>query len=503
MKRIIKRFSALLTGLAVVLAFCFFVIPERDEKTSITALAEEVVESREEYYENENLFFVGSVSDYRINSFGVGFQISDFVLSGINLDSAISFVINLTKIPVLSLTEITFSADFDGLPRFLVCFYDSSDIVITGSVGSGWFFNSYYNAFCWNSSENVAHLSIPSNAVSMCFGVCFYSSTLPFGQRFSVSNYMISIGDTVKPYQPSFQDIYNNGYDKGEQAGHDSGYQSGYDQGVADTSDTLDLGVFRNCTFSAVLTYGDDSVINVTDFVPGFTYNSVLTKKLWDSYMVKPGDDSVYLEICELTINFAEYFNYATFPVYFSGASVVTDATFIDSSGNRYSAQITPWQSEQALAGDYYRILVSDTNVSTFQVTSLTVRFGRASDTLESGVFSAMSGSYLVGYDSGYNSGLVDGKSEGLSQGREEGYQSGYDSGYDSGYATGKADAFSQINNSSLAESVRAFMFSLFDAPVSTFLGAFNFSWDAFDIGSLVAFIFTMIVIIGFVKVWL
>ena len=497
MKRIIKFFSVLLTGLALVFSFCFFMIPEITEKSFVMVSAEENSEEA-----------VRSVSsDFDLSKYPSANLIPFPYTSKSQTINGITFTIN-------SDGSVTLSGSWTGpessISDFSLCSPFSLPVgnyFLSGCPSGG---GSYsYRIFLFFSGASSIYISDTGSGISFSVTESIsYNLVIRIGSDIgTVDNLvfypMINQGSIAYPYQPYIPNLIQQGYDEGEQAGHDSGYQSGYDQGVADTSDTLDLGVFRNCTFSAVLTYGDDSVINVTDFVPGFTYNSVLTKKLWDSYMVKPGDDSVYLETCELTINFVESFNYATFPVYFSGSSVVTDATFIDSSGNRYSAQITPWQSEQALAGDYYRILVSDTNVSTFQVTSLTVRFGRASDTLENGVFSAMSGSYLVGYDSGYNSGLVDGKSEGLSQGREEGYQSGYDSGYDSGYATGKADAFGQINNSSLAESVRAFLFSLFDAPVSTFLGAFNFSWDAFDIGSLVAFIFTMIVIIGFVKVWL
>ena len=43
-------------------------------------------------------------------------------------------------------------------------------------------------------------------------------------------------------------------------------------------------------------------------------------------------------------------------------------------------------------------------------------------------------------------------------------------------------------------------MFSLFDAPVSTFLNTFNISYDGFDLGALVAFIFTGIVVIAVVR---
>ena len=90
----------------------------------------------------------------------------------------------------------------------------------------------------------------------------------------------------------------------------------------------------------------------------------------------------------------------------------------------------------------------------------------------------------------------------GYEQGYEEGQTVGYDQGYDKGYQIGKAETLETISDEDLPASVRSFVFSLFDAPVSTFLNAFNLSWDGFDFGGLVAFIFTAVVIVGFVKIW-
>ena len=72
--------------------------------------------------------------------------------------------------------------------------------------------------------------------------------------------------------------------------------------------------------------------------------------------------------------------------------------------------------------------------------------------------------------------------------------------GYDKGYNDGKTDALSQLSDEPLSQSLRGFVFSLFDAPVSTFLNTFNISYDGFDLGALVAFIFTGIVVIAVVR---
>ena len=117
-------------------------------------------------------------------------------------------------------------------------------------------------------------------------------------------------------------------------------------------------------------------------------------------------------------------------------------------------------------------------------------------DTLYNANVLSKSGGYLNGYDNGYNEGFSNGHTDGVLDGRKE----GFDNGYNEGYSKGKTDAFSQLSDEPLSNSIRGFVFSLFDAPVSSFLSAFNLSYDGFDIGALVAFIFTGIVVIAVVR---
>ena len=108
---------------------------------------------------------------------------------------------------------------------------------------------------------------------------------------------------------------------------------------------------------------------------------------------------------------------------------------------------------------------------------------------------------YDYGFDQGYKNGMQesfqDGYNKGYSDGNLEGFQDGHDEGYNVGLAVGK----NSVSGNTLATSVKSFVFSLFDAPVSTFMDVFNFDYDGFNIGALVAFIFSIAIVAGVLKV--
>ena len=112
--------------------------------------------------------------------------------------------------------------------------------------------------------------------------------------------------------------------------------------------------------------------------------------------------------------------------------------------------------------------------------------------------FSTKSG-FSAGYTLGYDEGLKTGQGNldsTYNKGFSEGQQVGYDKGFEIGIQTGQ----SSVSSDALSNSVRSFVFSLFDAPVSTFTSAFNFEYDGFSIGVLVSFIFTVVVVSGVLR---
>lgn len=477
MKKLIKRIASVLTGLAVMFSVGFFMVSEREEQAPITVSAEEVTE-RTDYYENENLFYVGNVSDYVGVSSAVGFQISGLTLSGFNLDSAISFVVNSTKIPVLSLDQLVFSADSDGSLRFLVRFYNSSNSIISVSVSSPWFFNTYYNAYVFQGADSVGYMTIPSGAVSMCFGFCFYSTSVPFGTRLTVKNYMVNRGDTVKPYQPSFRDFYNDGYIDGDINGHDKGYKEGYNEGYSNAVNALGTGL---------LTKGNSTYLDTNLAPPGqgitasATSTGTLTMAFTASY------NGILILKCSRQYRNG---NKLTITVD-SVSSPVIFRTFVLDFNNGTSFSYEVFRLEATSTGYTKEVSIDlpiSTNVgfSNFSMVTESVPGSSVIENLSIDVTAGSGDYYQNGYEQGY----------------EEGQTVGYDQGYDKGYQIGKAETLETISDEDLPASVRSFVFSLFDAPVSTFLNAFNLSWDGFDFGGLVAFIFTAVVIVGFVKIW-
>ena len=303
---------------------------------------------------------------------------------------------------------------------------------------------------------------------------------------------MLNVGETAYPYSPPYDLIYNDGYESGENAGH----EVGYDEGYKDASDTLNLGVLYGATVSGIFTYTNGQTLTLTNGKPDFSYNSLNFNSIWGQYELYNGDGDNTLERADITLNFKTPFQYNAFPLYFLGDSDVMSATFITTGSERYSADITKY-ADTSIGDEYALIKIRDENIPTsIEVKALTIYFGRATDTLYNANIFSLSGGFLNGYDNGYNEGFSNGHTNGVLDGRQE----GYDNGYNEGYSKGKTDALSQLSDEPLSQSIRGFVFSLFDAPVSTFLNTFNISYDGFDLGALVAFIFTGIVVIAVVR---
>lgn len=303
---------------------------------------------------------------------------------------------------------------------------------------------------------------------------------------------MLNVGETAYPYSPPYDLIYNDGYESGENAGH----EVGYDEGYKDASDTLNLGVLYGATASGIFTYTNGQTLTLANGKPDFSYNSLNFNSIWGQYELYNGDSDNTLERADITLNFKTPFQYNAFPLYFLGDSDVMSATFITTGNERYSADITKY-ADTSIGDEYALIKIRDENIPTsIEVKALTIYFGRATDTLYNANIFSLSGGFLNGYDNGYNEGFSNGHTNGVLDGRQE----GYDNGYNEGYSKGKTDALSQLSDEPLSQSIRGFVFSLFDAPVSTFLNTFNISYDGFDLGALVAFIFTGIVVIAVVR---
>ena len=108
---------------------------------------------------------------------------------------------------------------------------------------------------------------------------------------------------------------------------------------------------------------------------------------------------------------------------------------------------------------------------------------------------------YDVGYGDGYKNGHTDGYGGGYRAAYDIGYDSGFDDGHDEGYNIGLTVGKNSITGDALGTSIKSFVFSLFDAPVSTFMSVFNFEYDGFNIGALVSFLFSLAIVSAVLKV--
>ena len=388
----------------------------------------------------------------------------------------------------------TANSSFVLVSNILPIRLDKSKKYVLSGCPSGGGFESY-RIFIQNTTYKQGYSDIGKGVVFTTEYTDYYIYIIIWN-GFTVNNLtfkpMLNVGETAYPYSPPYDLIYNDGYESGENAGH----EVGYDEGYKDASDTLNLGVLYGATVSGIFTYTNGQTLTLTNGKPDFSYNSLNFNSIWGQYELYNGDGDNTLERADITLNFKTPFQYNAFPLYFLGDSDVMSATFITTGSERYSADITKY-ADTSIGDEYALIKIRDENIPTsIEVKALTIYFGRATDTLYNANIFFLSGGFLNGYDNGYNEGFSNGHTNGVLDGRQE----GYDNGYNEGYSKGKTDALSQLSDEPLSQSIRGFVFSLFDAPVSTFLNTFNISYDGFDLGALVAFIFTGIVVIAVVR---
>ena len=315
----------------------------------------------------------------------------------------------------------------------------------------------------------------------------------PFNNdAYYVSLYKNANSNFYTPSLLGYYDIaYKDGYEAGKQEGHKEGYEEGYEIGKKDGYEEGFAAGYNDGYGKAVdvlatglLTKGNSSYINkqLAPSVSGFScnaYSNYFTYSYAASY-----SGLLYLNCAR------SYSNGYKLKIKVESVTVETvfSAMLLDletSSSAMYEVFRLPVVSSATTYEKVVNLPVSTTrSFKSFVITPASAPSGGTIKGLEIEVVGSEKDYYDNGYDNGYS----------------EGQKFGYDSGYTKGYAMGKSDAMSQMSDSDLPSSVPSFVFSLFDAPVSSFLSAFNLSYDGFDLGSLVAFIFTAIVIVGVIR---
>ena len=325
---------------------------------------------------------------------------------------------------------------------------------------------------------------------------------------------MLNAGETAYPYQPPFDLIwkdgykvgYDNGYVVGTTDGYDTGYgygkEDGYKEGYGDGISVSEYGVFYGANISGKI------IGKYTNASQTSTSSEEIAFGIVNPTLVSGGFDFTYLRgnlqssapygwmETEVTVIFKNIVPISMVDLMATGvaSSLSSSFTFLDTNGKLHTAQ---WK-QNAESGVWYSSFI-DPSVTTenLAISRMTFRWSGGAAGLDVTI-SQDNIKYYTGYNQGYNEGLTQGTTEGY----ENGYKEGYDEGEDFGYDKGKAEMASQISDTDLTKAVKTFVFSLFDAPVDSFLSMFNFEWAGFDLRGIVTLVITIPVIIFLVK-WL
>ena len=369
---------------------------------------------------------------------------------------------------------------------------------LSGCVGgsfSTYYFQPYIDGVAQNAQFNKA---VTYNWNGSLIFLKFFAMVGTTFDNFLLKP-MLNVGDTAYPFIPNLDGVRQDGYEDGENAGHEAGYQEGHEAGYkegyeAGKKDGYEEGFAAgyndgygkavDVLATGLLTKGNSSYINKQLASGGSgiscnAYSDYFTYSYAASY-----SGLLYLNCAR------SYSNGYKLKIKVESVTVETvfSAMLLDletSSSAMYEVFRLPVVSSATTYEKIVNLPVSTTrSFKSFVITPASAPSGGTIKGLEIEVVGSEKDYYDNGYDNGYS----------------EGQKFGYDSGYTTGYAMGKSDAMSQMSDSDLPSSVRSFVFSLFDAPVTSFLSAFNLSYDGFDLGSLVAFIFTAIVIVGVIR---
>lgn len=384
---------------------------------------------------------------------------------------------------------------------------------------------------------------------------------------------MITKGETVYPYMPSFDLLYANVYDKIYDSAYDEGYdsgltdgeESGYESGFLDGySGGLEFsfgrqGLINPNTVDSVVTWGtasDGSGALKSDISSYFlsydnytqdisTGLSLLDTSFGECYPEYKSFSSVVISF-KKTFNLRDlnlllrsgsddcptYIGSLYFSVGFpnSGTEVLTVKTNVTDYVDFYEGgfySINSSLSKTDFYFDHVQIMINhwgqpdnDVLMSCLAGSPL-LNFYVSNELLADEVLKAeydkgyaagvdigVKDGYKVGYNKGVETGTGNGYNDGYEVGKVVGYDEGkvvgYDEGYENGVAVGKiegkkegyAAGIASADSTDLGQSIESFIFALFDAPINSFMSVFNFEVLGFDVGGLVSFIFTMLVIV-------
>lgn len=289
-------------------------------------------------------------------------------------------------------------------------------------------------------------------------------------------SFMFNEGDVALPYQPNLQSIYdsayNNGLEDGYNNGLEDGYSGGYGQAVKDFT-------------SGLLATLEPNSVSIMFENPGTAIYYSFNNKIFNYAF---GEDPQ--GILSLGLNYPIRNGYRlTITVDSCTSPTLFSVWFVDpvlSVGYTFDLFTIPICTETTS----FEVLVDCPISSTMESSVLFISPAsmESADTRKGTIFNfklEVQTQEQDFYDNGYEIGY------------DDGYKLGFDGGHRKGYAEGINDANAKLDDSSLTGSVTSFVFSLFDAPIDSFMGAMNLQYDGFNLGDLLSFIFTILLIVG------
>ena len=466
---------------AVMLALVSVFATLETQKEEIRASAEEGTEETSEeetIYPTDNLFDINNaekVSGHpsfsrNENQITVFYSlVSTYKSANVLLDT--SLVGKTISLTALAMT--------DGINNTYIRIQWVSDIGLAGGE------EIHSNIITGNSFQKLTLTGVVPESPGGGFNnlcIMFYlnvTSSLETGVVYSSTfkDIMLNLGEVAYPYRPCNKHFYDKGYTQGKADGKEEGYTEGYQ----DASDTLNLGVLKGSKISASLTYSDNTKATITNEDPTFTYNGIDFRPSRDKW-----EASKMLEDSLVTVNFANSFSYKAFPLRFQGSSDVMSGTFLSTDGKKYSFNIERTDLPEGVVPGQF--VISGSYPDNLQIKSVTIQFGRATDTLE-GVLLSVSGQYQNGYANGYNDGFADNDSY------SKGYVAGRDFGYNNGYNAGLAEGSAENGFAGL-------LFAVIDTPVKAFSSLLNFEILGVNMKSFVLSVLTLALFVVVVR-WL
>ena len=491
MRKVKKRKIGAIIGAFVVAIACVFscILPSTVKKETASA------ETQETKYKYENLF---SVYDYTA-SVGQGTYekidnsliiVSSTTFSDVYVGDVLSYKANQSYISVDPLSTYYFSLSCSGISANV-----DSIRVICSFFSENNSFISYSNIlvlrdFTANKIYNTT-IDIPSGATKVFFRFGYTIKDISIPTAVSFKNIMFS--KNTYDYIPNLKDIYHTGYDQG----HDQGYDAGVSEGLgvsaagimygASISGWLNAFVDEDQSSTSWVSYGPYTDINYVD--SGLSFQQ-LTRYL---YGFAPNEWNKI----EIYYTFANPVPYQLLKIVGAGnsTSFLSDVILVDEYNKKYVAQwgLVDGQSLYVLS------LPELTVNSDIKIRSMTFIVGGGADGLDFSIYENDS-KYLAGYADGYNAGnedgIITGKVEGHRSGFEEGLKSSDNKGYKDGYASGFSDGKLSVDPNSLSNSIRTFIFSLFDAPFAVIEPFIELDVLGIDLGG----IFSLILLVGLVS---